>query len=77
VASEQSIILHFLYNLTHLSPPHEVCVSPDQAAYYHTVGPNLGASSATRCLAGLGVKAFFIYGDILRDVLEATRLSLI
>jgi hypothetical protein len=31
----------------HLSPPHEVCDSPDQAAHYHSLGPKLGASSLT------------------------------
>jgi hypothetical protein len=41
---------------THLSPPYEVCDSPDQAAHYHTLGPKLGAASLTRHLAGLGVK---------------------
>jgi hypothetical protein len=29
---------------THLSPPHEVCDSRDQAAHYHTLGPKLGSS---------------------------------
>jgi hypothetical protein len=28
----------------HLSPPHEVCTSSDQAAHYHNLGPKLGAS---------------------------------
>jgi hypothetical protein len=37
---------------THLSPPYEVCNSPDQAAHYHTLGHKLGASSLTRHLAG-------------------------
>jgi hypothetical protein len=37
---------------THLSPPHEVCDSPDQATHYHTVGTKLGASYLTRQLAG-------------------------
>jgi hypothetical protein len=32
---------------THLSPPHEVCDSPDQAEHYHTLDPKLGASSVT------------------------------
>jgi hypothetical protein len=36
----------------HLSPPHEVCYSSDQAAHYHHLGPKLGASSLTRHLAG-------------------------
>jgi hypothetical protein len=27
----------------HLSPPHEVCDSSDQAAHYHHLGPKLGA----------------------------------
>jgi hypothetical protein len=32
----------------HLSPPHEVCDSSDQAAHYHHLGPKLGASFLTR-----------------------------
>jgi hypothetical protein len=32
----------------HLSPPHEVCDSFDQAAHYHHLGPKLGASFLTR-----------------------------
>jgi hypothetical protein len=32
---------------THLSPPHKVCNSADQAAHYHTLGTKLGASSLT------------------------------
>jgi hypothetical protein len=32
----------------HLSPPHEVCDCPDQAAHYHNLGPKLGASLLTR-----------------------------
>jgi hypothetical protein len=32
----------------HLSPPHEVCDSSDQAADYHHLGPKLGASLLTR-----------------------------
>jgi hypothetical protein len=32
----------------HLSPPHEVCDSPDQSAYYHHLGPKSGASFLTR-----------------------------
>jgi hypothetical protein len=31
----------------HLSPPHEVCKNPDQAAHYHHLGPKLGASFLT------------------------------
>jgi len=31
----------------HLSPPHEVCNSSDQAAHYHHLGPKLGASFLT------------------------------
>jgi hypothetical protein len=46
---------------THLSPPHEVCDSPDQAAHYHTLGAKLGASSLTQHLAGLGVKVSSSY----------------
>jgi hypothetical protein len=32
---------------THLSPPHQVCDSPDQAAHYHTLSTKLGASCLT------------------------------
>jgi hypothetical protein len=41
---------------SHLSSPHEVCDSPDQAAYYHILGSKLEDSSLARHLAGLGVK---------------------
>jgi hypothetical protein len=46
---------------THLSPPHEVCDSPDQAAHYHTLSPKLGASSLIRHFASLGVKVVQFY----------------
>jgi hypothetical protein len=39
--SPASIIPPFLH--IHLSPPHEVCDSSDQAAHYHHLGPKLGA----------------------------------
>jgi hypothetical protein len=32
----------------HLSPPHEMCNSSDQAAHYHHLGPKLGDSFLTR-----------------------------
>jgi hypothetical protein len=32
----------------HLSPPHEMCDCSDQAAHYHNLGPQLGASLLTR-----------------------------
>jgi hypothetical protein len=32
----------------HLSPLHEVCDCSDQAAHYHNLGPQLGASLLTR-----------------------------
>jgi hypothetical protein len=32
----------------HLSPPHEVCDSSDQAAHYYHLGPKLGASFLTQ-----------------------------
>jgi hypothetical protein len=48
--SPVSIIPPLLH--THLSPPHVVCDSCDQAPHYHTLGPKLGASSLTRHLAG-------------------------
>jgi hypothetical protein len=40
---------------THLSQPHEVYNSPEQAAHYHTLGPKLGASFLTGHLAVLFV----------------------
>jgi hypothetical protein len=43
----------------HLSPPHDVCDSPDQAAYYHALGPKLVASSLTRHFIDLGVKLHY------------------
>jgi hypothetical protein len=48
--SPVSIIPPLLH--THLSAPHKVCYRSDQAAYYHTLGPKLGASSLTRHVAG-------------------------
>jgi hypothetical protein len=52
--------------IIHLSPPHEVCDSPDQVAHYHNLGPKLGASSLTRLLAGTEERTiifilFYIY----------------
>jgi hypothetical protein len=32
----------------HLSPPHEVCNSSDQAAHYHHLSPKLGALFLTQ-----------------------------
>jgi hypothetical protein len=46
VFSPASIIPPLLH--IHLSPPHEVCDSSDQAAHYHYLGPKLGASFLTR-----------------------------
>jgi hypothetical protein len=46
---------------THLSPPHAVCDSPDQAEHYHTLGPKLRASSLTRHLPGLEVKVVYCF----------------
>jgi hypothetical protein len=39
-------ILPLLY--IHLSPPHDMCDSSDQAAHYHHLGPKVGASFLTR-----------------------------
>jgi hypothetical protein len=36
---------------SHLSRPHEVCDSADQAAHYHTLGPKLGTLSLTQPMA--------------------------
>jgi hypothetical protein len=43
---------------THLSPPPEVCHSPEQGAHYHI----LGASSLSKKIAGYGVRELF--GDV-------------
>jgi hypothetical protein len=40
---------------THLSLPHEVCNSPDQAAHYHTLSPKLWTSSLSWRLDDLEV----------------------
>jgi hypothetical protein len=53
---------------THLSPPHEVCDSPDQAAHYQTLGPKSGAWH----LAGLGVKVVYLQGKIIESVIYKT-----
>jgi hypothetical protein len=45
----------------HLSPPHEVCNSPDQPGHYHTVGPTIGASSLAQHLAGTEEKNIVFY----------------
>jgi hypothetical protein len=42
-----AIIIRPLLHI-HLSPPHEVCDSSNQAAHYHHLGPKLGASFLTR-----------------------------
>lgn len=49
---------------SHLSPPHEVDVSPEQAACYYTLGPKLGASSVTRYFPGLWVKWFTFIAEM-------------
>jgi hypothetical protein len=41
----------------HLPPSHEVCDSPDHAAFHRTDDPISGDPSVTRHLVGLGVKA--------------------
>jgi hypothetical protein len=48
---------------THVPTPHDVCDSPDQAAHYHTLGPNLRASSLTRQKVRLGVKVVLVVCD--------------
>jgi hypothetical protein len=61
---------------THLSPPHEMCHSPDQAVLYHALGPKLGASSLTRYLAGKEERSIYILTtltvvqSILRWIME-------
>jgi hypothetical protein len=45
---------------THLSPPHEVCDSCDQASLYHTLGPTLGASSLIQHLLALWLKVVHV-----------------
>jgi hypothetical protein len=57
-SSSVLIIPPLLY--THLSLPHEMRASPDQAAHYHTLGPKLGASSLTEHVAYLGVNVVIL-----------------
>jgi hypothetical protein len=57
VFPSQCIISPFFH--THLSQPHEVCDSSDQAAYYHTLGPKLEDSYLTRHLAGTEERSFY------------------
>jgi hypothetical protein len=53
VAVGQVFLEFFIFPLLILiSLPHEVCNRPDQAAYYHTLGPKLGASSLYQHFAG-------------------------
>jgi hypothetical protein len=52
---------------SHLSPPHEVCDSADQAAHYHTLGPKLGTLSLTWPMAVTrerNISYFFIFKPI-------------
>jgi hypothetical protein len=44
---------------THLSPPHEMCDSPDQVAHNHKLGPKLGASSLIRHVVGREERIIF------------------
>lgn len=39
----------------------EACVSPEQTAYYHTLGSELWASSLTGNFAAFGVKVVFSF----------------
>jgi hypothetical protein len=68
----------------HLSPPHEVCYSSDQAAQYHNLGPKLGASFLTRHIGwkqNQKVKFYAAHNThslryvILRQSLPATSLN--
>jgi hypothetical protein len=45
---------------THLSPAHEVCGCPEQAAHYFTLGPKLGALFLTRHLPCPGIKVLWL-----------------
>jgi hypothetical protein len=60
----------FLY---HLPTTFEVCDSPDQAAHYYTVGPKLRASSLTRHVTGLEVKAVILNNEILNPLRSAEK----
>jgi hypothetical protein len=80
--SPVNIIPPQLHN--HLSPPHEVCDIPDQAAHYNILGPNLGAAP-TQQFASLRVKAvqfivliallIFLYESIKVEILFLCSLS--
>jgi hypothetical protein len=71
------IIPPLLY--TGVSPPHEVCDSPDQAAQYHTTSFKLGASSLTEHSAAVGVKVvrissvYLMYASVSRPALRPTQ----
>jgi hypothetical protein len=67
-------LLHPLVH-THVSPPHEVFDSPDQAAHYHIIGRKLGASSLTRHVAGLGVKASNIISVVTKKLSKWRRMQ--
>jgi hypothetical protein len=60
VALGHVIVIPLLLH-THLSPPHEVCDSSDQAEHYHTLGPKLGASTLTLHLAGTEKSIIIMY----------------
>jgi hypothetical protein len=58
-----SIIPYLLH--THVSLPHEVCDSSDQAVNCHTLGPKLVASlSVTRHLAGKRGQYYYYYFNV-------------
>jgi hypothetical protein len=61
---------------TQLSPPHEVCDIPDQAARCHTLGPKLAASFLTRLLVGLVVKKYYCYFYLCNYVNTQLKLHL-
>jgi hypothetical protein len=53
---------------THLSQPHKVCHSPDQAAYCHTLDPKLGASPLTQHVTGTeDLRSIIRKPHLLRD----------
>jgi hypothetical protein len=61
----------------HLSPPHEVCGSSEQAAHCHTFSPKLGASSQTRHLPGKkGMKMIcLVRNEALESINEARDVT--
>jgi hypothetical protein len=72
----QCIISPLLH--THVSSPHELCVSPDQAEHYHTIDLKLRSSCLNRHLAGTEERNIIIYlyaNLVLRALFQARLVA--